>query len=173
MKPTPNNHETKVAQDDFLVSKTDLKGRITYCNREFMKIAEFDESELLGKPHSIVRHPDMPKAVFKILWEHIQNKNEVFAYVKNMTASGGYYWVYANVTASLDANNQIVGYYSVRRKANERALEEIQKLYSVLLDKERNGGVDASVRYLNDILADKHISYNEFIVNLQHAQTRM
>lgn len=77
-------------EDDFIVSKTDTKGKITYCNQIFMEFACLQESELLGQPHSIVRHPDMPKVIFKLLWERIQNKKEIFAYVKNLSADGGF-----------------------------------------------------------------------------------
>ena len=84
--------------NDFIVSKTDTKGRITYCNQIFMDMAEYTEEELLGKPHNLIRHPDMPKAVFKFLWDTIPTKQEVFAYVINRTKHGNDYWVYANIT---------------------------------------------------------------------------
>jgi len=158
---------TKLGNDDFLVSKTDLKGRITYCNKIFMKVAGYDESELLGKPHNIVRHPDMPRIIFKLLWNRIQNKEEIFAYVKNKTKNSGYYWVYANVTASVDDKGTIVGYYSVRRKVNEQALPVIEDLYAKLLQIESRGGIEASQRYLNNMLKEKGVSYDEFIATLQ------
>lgn len=87
------------------------------------------ESDLLGQPHRIIRHPDMPKIIFKYLWEKIARQEEIFAYIKNLSFDGGYYWVYANVTASTDSNRHIVGYYSIRRKANPKALEIIKPLY--------------------------------------------
>ncbi len=155
-------------RDDFIVSKTDLKGLITYCNEIFIKFAKLSEKELLGKPHNIIRHPDMPKVIFKLLWQRIQNKEEIFAYVKNRSADGGYYWVYANVTASIDSNGNIIGYYSVRRKPNDRALEIIESLYRTLLDKERSGGVEASLTYLNEMLEKKQLSYDEFINTIQN-----
>ena len=164
---TPNANRTELGSNDFLVSKTDLKGRITYCNQIFMKVAGYSESELLGKPHNIVRHTDMPRIIFKLLWERIQNKQEIFAYVKNKTKNGGYYWVYANVTASVDDRGNIIGYYSVRRKVNEQALPVIEDLYAKLLQAEARGGMDASQKYLNNLLKEKGVRYDEFVASLQ------
>ncbi len=164
---TYNATRTKLGNDDFLVSKTDLKGRITYCNKIFMKVAGYSESELLGKPHNIVRHPDMPRVIFKLLWNRIQNKEEIFAYVKNKTKNGGYYWVYANVTASVNDKGTIIGYYSVRRKVNEQALPVIEDLYAKLLQIESRGGMEASQKYLNNLLKEKGVNYDEFIATLQ------
>lgn len=166
-KPTPTNRESVVAADAFLSSKTDIKGHITYCNPPFIELSGFNEQELLGKPHNIVRHPDMPKIIFKLLWEKIQNKEEIFAYVKNMSKDGGFYWVYANVTASLDSRGNIIGYYSVRRKPNPKALEIINPLYEKLLSLEKSGGMDASYAYLEEVLKEKGVSYDEFSNNLQ------
>ncbi len=153
--------------DDFIVSKTDTKGRITYVNKIFMDLAEYDESELLGKPHNIVRHPSMPKAVFKLLWDRIKNKEEIFAFVVNKTRNNNEYWVLANVTASLDERGNIVGYYSVRRKPNPKALEIIKPLYEKMLQAERSGGIDAGAKVLNDALKKEGVSYDEFIITIQ------
>ena len=162
-----NANRIDIGNNDFLVSKTDLKGRITYCNKIFMKVAGYSENELLGKPHNIVRHPDMPRIIFKLLWNRIQNKEEIFAYVKNRTKNGGYYWVCANVTASTDDKGTIIGYYSVRRKVNEQALPVIEELYAKLLQLESRGGMEASQKYLNNMLKEKGVSYDEFIATLQ------
>ncbi len=163
-----NTKEIKLQESDFIVSKTDTRGNITYCNREFIRISGYSEKELLGKPHNIVRHSDMPRTVFKLLWDAIKTKEEIFAYVKNRTKDGGYYWVYANVTASIDGDDNIVGYYSVRRKPNEDALGTIETIYKDLLIKEKEKGLDFAYKYLLDILKEKKVSYNEFILNLQH-----
>jgi PAS domain S-box-containing protein len=154
-------------EDDFIVSKTDTKGRITYCNEIFMDMAQMQESQLLGKPHSIVRHPDMPKVVFKLLWDYVQNGKEIFAYVKNISADGSFYWVYANVTPSYDQNNNIIGYYSVRIKPSPKALTVIKPLYEKLKSLEAGGGMAASEAYLNDLLNEKGVTYDEFIVSIQ------
>lgn len=166
-KISPTTKEYEVKSDAFLVSKTDTKGKITYCNPPFIDIAGYSEKELLGKPHSIVRHPDMPRTIFKLLWEKIQRKEEIFAYVKNMSSDGGFYWVYANVTASLDKNGNIIGFYSVRRKPNPKALASIKPLYEKLVSIEKNSGIEASLKYLNEFLKEKGVSYEEFSNNLQ------
>lgn len=165
---TPNSREKVMKKDDFIVSKTDLQGRITYCNEIFMDFAGLSEKELLGQPHKIVRHPEMPSLIFKLLWERIKAKSEIFAYVKNMSADGSYYWVYANVTASVDSNENIIGYYSVRRKPSDSALNAIKELYKTLLEKERNGGVEASNLYLTNLLEKEGVSYDQFMNSLQH-----
>lgn len=159
--------ERKMDENDFIVSKTDLKGKITYCNRIFMDMAEYEEEELLGAPHNIIRHPDMPKAVFKYLWDQIQQKKEVFAFVVNQTKNKNEYWVFANVTASLDVRGNIIGYYSVRRKPNPKALEIIKPLYAQMLQAERSGGVDASMKILTNVLEEKGMSYDELIIAIQ------
>ena len=109
----------------------------------------------------------MPRIIFKLLWDKVKNKEEIFAYVKNMSFDGGYYWVYANVTASTDPSGKIIGYYSVRRKANPKALEIIQPLYAKLLELEKTGGMEASQAYLTDVLNQKGVSYEEFSNTLQ------
>jgi PAS domain S-box-containing protein len=159
--------ERKMDENDFIVSKTDLKGKISYCNRIFMEMAEYSEAELLGAPHSIIRHPEMPKAVFKLLWDRIGKKEEVFAYVLNRTKNKNEYWVFANVTASLDVRGNIIGYYSVRRKPNEKAIAIIKPLYATMLEAEKRGGVEASMKILTDLLAEKGMSYDELIIAIQ------
>ena len=157
----------EMQENDFIVSKTDLKGRITYCNKIFMDMAEYTEKELLGKAHNIIRHDDMPKAVFKYLWDTIPTKKEVFAYVINKTKDGNDYWVYANITASLDKNKNIIGYYSVRRKPNPSALKIIIPLYKKMLEVEKQSGVEASFQVLVDVLTDKGVGYDELIISIQ------
>jgi len=161
------NMTLEMNEDDFIVSKTDTKGKLTYVNKIFMEMAEYTEEELLGKPHNIIRHPDMPKAVFKLLWNRIQNKEEIFAYVVNKTKNGNEYWVYANVTASLDERGNIIGYYSVRRKPNPEALAIIKPLYAQMLQAERSGGIAAGEKVLNDLIHKEGVSYDELIISIQ------
>jgi len=157
----------EMKEEDFIVSKTDTKGKITYVNKIFMDMAEYSENELVGKPHSIVRHPDMPKVVFKLLWDYVKQKKEIFAFVINKTKNSNAYWVYANVTASLDENGNIIGYYSVRRKPNPEALKVIKPLYEKMVAAEKSGGVEASTKILEDLLREKGVSYDELIISLQ------
>ena len=159
--------ERLMKEDDFIISKTDTKGRITYCNEIFMDMSAMSEKELLGKPHNIVRHPDMPKSIFKLLWEQIGSGKEIFAFVKNLSKDGSSYWVFANVTPSYDEKDQIIGYYSVRIKPNEKALETIKPLYQKLTDIESKDGIESALTYLQTFLDEKGVSYDEFIITLQ------
>ncbi|ALK88967.1 Aerotaxis receptor [Limnohabitans sp. 63ED37-2] len=166
-----NQQERVMRDDDFIVSKADLKGRITYSNKVFAEYSGFSESEFMGKQHNIVRHPDMPRCVFKLLWQHIESGQEIFAYVKNLCKDGSFYWVLANVTPSLDDQGRVVGYYSVRRKPNAKALSVVVPLYKQLLQIEQNAGsreaIPASLTYLQNLLKEKGVSYERFILDLQ------
>ena len=167
MKITPTNEEKTFKDNVILVTKTDLKGKITYANRGFMNIVGMDEDKLIGSAHSVIRHPDMPKIIFKVLWQYIQSGKEIHAYVKNICANGSYYWVMANVTPSFDSksiNDKVIGYNSSRRLPNPQALDIIKPLYNQLLKAEKSGGVSASEKILNDLLAEKGVSYDEFVL---------
>ena len=159
------NYEKEIK--GFLVSKTNPKGKITYCNQAFIEVSGFSESELLGKPHSIVRHPDMPRTIFKFLWEEISKNREVNAFVKNRSKDGGYYWVFANITPSVDIVNQIVGYYSVRRKPNRAALKVIEDYYRSLKDIEQAQGLEAGLQYFYDFFAKQNQTYANAVLHLQ------
>ena len=113
----------------------------------------------------------MPRAVFKLLWDRLQAGQEVFAFVKNISKDGSFYWVFANVTPSYDAQGNLLGYFSVRRKPNPKALSVITPLYKQLLQAEQNAGardaIDASLTLLNNLLKEKGVSYERFILDLQ------
>jgi PAS domain S-box-containing protein len=168
----PTGREVFFPEDDIIVSKTDLKGRITYANQLFCQISEYTEGELLNKPHSIIRHPDMPRSVFKLLWDTIAEGREIFAYVKNMSRSGHTYWVFAHVTPSYDRNKKIIGYHSNRRAPSRDVLSRtIEPLYAALLAEEnrhKNGQQSLAAGYqtLTHVLTEKSISYDELIFSL-------
>lgn len=166
-KPNPTNQEIHMRDDDFIVSKTDQYGKITFGNKMFIQMSGYGESDLLGAPHSILRHPDMPKIVFKLLWETLKKKEEIFAYVKNLSKDGSFYWVFANVTCTPGENGSIKDYHSVRRKPSHKAMELIPNLYRELLTAESTGGVSASEKLFNKKLSDQGMSYNDFILTLQ------
>lgn len=150
----------------FIVSKTDTKGYITYGNELFIKMSGYSETELLGKPHNILRDKEMPKVVFEYLWKTIGKKQEVFAYVINKTKEDDYYWVFAYVTASVDVHDNIIGYHSVRRKPKKNSLEIIKPLYKELLNIEKSKGVAASRERFEEILKEQGVSYEEFILSI-------
>jgi PAS domain S-box-containing protein len=165
---TPTAVEKVMREDDFIVSKTDPKGRITYGNRIFIEFSGYSEKDLLGAQHNIIRHPDMPRAVFKLLWDSIQAGRECNAYVKNLAKDGSFYWVFANVTPSLDGSGNLTGYLSVRRKPKASGVRTAADLYRTMLDAETRAGardaIAASTRILTDLLAEKGMSYDELVL---------
>ena len=169
-KVQPTGREKVMRENDFIVSKTDLKGRITYGNRIFIEYSGFSEAELLGAPHNIIRHPDMPRGVFKFLWDNIAAGNEVFAYVKNMAKDGSFYWVFANVTPDYDTQGRVTGYLSVRRAPRRAAVDMLAGVYQLMLAEEQKAGprdaCDASLALLGDILKQKGMSYEELVLAL-------
>lgn len=158
--------ERSFGMQEFIVSKTDLTGKITYGNELFISISGYEEKELLGKAHSILRHPDMPRAVFKLLWDTISSGKEIFAYVINRAKDGSFYWVFAQVTPSFDENGKIIAYHSVRRKPSKAALDKIIPIYKQMLDAEKTGGIEASTRLLTNLLQQSGHSYESFIFSL-------
>lgn len=168
----PTGREVFFGQDELIVSKTDLKGRMTYTNRVFMKIAGYDEPEMLGQPHSLIRHPEMPRCVFKLLWDTLEAKREIFAYVVNMCKNGDHYWVLAHVTPSYDASGQVVGYHSNRRVPDKKIVQStIQPLYKMLLEEEerypnRKDGMNSAFNTLLKLLKEKGLAYDQFIFSL-------
>lgn len=161
------NIEKKMKEGDFIVSKTDLKGKITYCNEIFTKMCGYNPKELIGANHNLIRHPDMPKIAFKVAWDLIQAKKEFFGFVKNLRADGGYYWVFAYITADLDANGNILGYSSFRRRPSQKAIDAIEPIYKLLCDAEKTGGMEASAKLLNDYLTENKTTYEELVLSLQ------
>jgi len=163
--------EVSFDANDIIVSKTNLKGHITYANDVFLDIAGYTEEEVLGKPHSLIRHPNMPRCVFKLLWDTIQAGEEIFAYVINRTKNGDHYWVLAHVTPSFDSSGQIVGFHSNRRVANRQSLNDvIIPLYKDLLAMEsasdRKSGLVASTQKLVDLLDAKGMNANQYFLSL-------
>lgn len=166
---TPTGVERTFPNTEFIVSKTDEKGRLMYVNKTFMEIADYTEAELHDQPHSIIRHPDMPRGVFKLLWDTIQAGKEIFAFVINMTKHGDHYWVIAHVTPSYDTNGRRCGYHSNRRVPSAEALAVIKPVYKEMLaieSRSRKDGPAESVAYLQSILDEKGVSYDEFIFGL-------
>lgn len=162
--------EQTFSSDELIVSKTDLKGHITYANRTFMRICNFSEKQLLGQPHNIIRHPDMPRGVYYAMWKSLKLKQEFFGFVKNITADGHYYWVFANITPDY-VDDKVIGFYSVRRQAPKTAVEQITQHYQQMLQLERtlpeNQAPKSSWEWLtSQIQSRHHIGYEEFVLNL-------
>lgn len=158
--------------NEIIVSKTDLKGRLTYVNDVFLKLASYTEKECLGEPHSKIRNPNMPRCIFKLLWDTIQDGREIFAYVVNRSANGDHYWVLAHVTPSRDATGNVIGYHSNRRVPDREILDNtIIPLYDNLLAEENKhanskDGMAASMAMITALLRDSGKEYDEFISGL-------
>ncbi|MEI6746169.1 MAG: PAS domain-containing protein [Methylococcaceae bacterium] len=165
------NTERFMREQDFIVSKTDLTGRILYGNETFIEFSGYEEEELLGQPQNIIRHPDMPRLIFKLLWDCITNDKEIFAFVKNSSKDGGFYWVFAQVAPTFNRQQQKIGYTSVRRMPNPKAIPSISELYEKMLMAERqaNAGeeIAASTAVLNEFLTKNNISYDFLVTILQ------
>jgi len=168
---TPTGVERFFPEDEIIVSKTDLKGHITYANQTFLKIAGYSEDEVLGQPHNIIRHPDMPRCVFKLLWDTLAARQEIFAYVKNMSKNGDHYWVFAHVTPTFDDHNQVIGYHSNRRVPDRHQVDLFDGLYRQLLQEEKRhgdwrAGMDAAESMLLQTVESKGMRYEEFIFSV-------
>jgi len=120
--------ETVLDDHSFLVSETNSKGIIRFANDDFCRVAGYSLSELMGQPHNMVRHPEMPKAAFKSLWETVQRGDVWTGYVKNATKDGGYYWVFATIFPFESCDGE-AGYLSCRRKASPKEIAEAAALY--------------------------------------------
>ncbi|QRM20912.1 PAS domain-containing protein [Dechloromonas sp. TW-R-39-2] len=157
-------------ENDFIVSKTNAKGIITYGNPIFIEFSGYTEAELLGSQHNIIRHPDMPRSVFKLAWDTIQSGKEFFGYVKNMSKDGGFYWVFTHIAPDFDANRQIVGFTSVRRCPRREAISKIEPVYREMLQAERAAGardaIAAGTQVLVDLLNKSGTGYEELAFSL-------
>ncbi|MGY2003346.1 PAS domain-containing protein [Blastococcus sp. SYSU DS1024] len=164
----PTGRERSFSADELIVSKTDLRGVITYANDVFLRVSDYSLDDVLGQPHNLIRHPEMPRAVFKLLWDALGARREVFAYINNLAADGGHYWVLAHVTPSYDASGTVVGYHSNRRRPSRGAVQRVLPLYQRLLAEERRhpnarSAVAASSRLLDEVLAEQGQDYEAFV----------
>lgn len=164
----PTGVERTFGPDELIVSKTDTKGVITYANDIFCRMAAATEEELVGRPHNVIRHPDMPRAVFKYMWDVLGARQEIFAYVKNLALDGAHYWVFAHVTASGRPGEPIVGYHSNRRAPAREAVAAVEPIYQQLRAIERSHassaeGLEASVAALYALLEQKAMTYDELV----------
>ena len=168
---TPTGVERLFGEEEIIVSKTDLKGRITYSNKVFQRVSGFEESELLGMPHSMIRHPNMPRSVFHLLWDTIQQGNEIFAYVVNVCKNGDHYWVFAHVTPTFNDRHEITGFHSSRRFPDRAAVEKIESIYRILREEEQRfpnprEAAEAGRRKLTSLLEEQGVDYSEFVFSL-------
>jgi PAS domain S-box-containing protein len=161
------DEKVKLDKYKYIMSQTDTNGIIEFANDYFMEISGYSEAELLGKPHNIIRHPDMPKIIFKLMWERLQSGRSIYALVKNRAKSGRYYWVTTQFNIKYDpTRKKCIGYLGYRQAANPKAVKGIEPLYAKLLEIEKAEGMGASEKYLIEFLATQGKSYDEYIHSL-------
>ncbi|WP_366146345.1 PAS domain-containing protein [uncultured Pseudokineococcus sp.] len=170
----PTGVERRFEEDEVIVTKTDLQGRITYANDVFLRVSAYPEAAMLGQPHNMIRHPEMPRCVFALLWSTLKQGRELFAYVVNLAGDGAHYWVLAHVTPTRGPDGSTVGYHSNRRLPSARALAEIRPLYARLLAEEARhprpaDAVAASTALLEAVLAERGQDYDRFLWSLAGA----
>lgn len=172
---TPTGIERSFGAEEIIVSKTDAKGVITYVNDVFVRVSAYSRGELIGSPHSLIRHPQMPRGVFRLMWDTIGAGEEIFAYVNNLAADGADYWVLAHVTPSLDRSGRIVGYHSNRRRPETSAVRAASTVYQSMAAWEatqtgRSAEIAAqSARRLTEQLAEQAMTYDEYVWDLINA----
>ncbi len=165
-------HERTLGEKEIIVSKTDLTGKLTYANKTFLDISGYAEEEILGVQHNLIRHPEMPRAVFKFLWDRLGAGEEVFAYVVNQSKNGDHYWVLAHVTPSKDPEGNVVGYHSNRRAVDKELINNvIVPVYASLTEIENSAsspkeGLEASTAALYDFVDSKGGNYDKWIFSL-------
>jgi len=150
-----------------IMSKTNAFGIIEYANEVFVDVSGYEDYELMGQPHNIIRHPDMPKVIFKVLWENLKNGKNFHAIVKNLAKSGRFYWVITDFEISRNENDVIVNYFARRQAVPQEVIAlHIEPLYKKLLQIEAASGVEFSEKYLIGFLEEKNKSYVEYIKEL-------
>ncbi|MES2575262.1 MAG: PAS domain-containing protein [Bacteroidota bacterium] len=163
-RPTPSDREVIWDKTKTLLCKTDSKGVIMYANEAFIDVCGYDDFELITKNSNITRHPDMPRVIFKIMWEIISEGNDFITLVKNMAKTGRYYWVINEINTSTDKNGDYT-YTSRQNSLSEesKALKKVIKLYKKLLHIEQASGVVASENYLIGFLEERNETFVEYI----------
>ena len=165
-RPIAIDEEIKFSKKKFIVSKTDIKGNITFVNKNFCDVSGYSEEELIGIPHNILRHPDMPRAVFFLVWSSLLRGEPVSGVVKNLAKSGKYYWVIADFDIKKDANGNIKSLTAFRRSAPQQVIDVMEDLYETMLNIEKRQGMKGSLSYLEAYLDERHMTYEQFLDDL-------
>ena len=166
-RPTPSDREVDWNKTKVLLSKTDTKGTILYANEAFIDVSGYDEFELIGQPHNVIRHPDMPKVIFKFLWDSIKSNKNIHAIIKNMSKTGRFYWVITDFKIIADRDGEIVGYFGTRKSVPDEIITKfIEPLYKKLLHIEEASGIGASEDYLIGFLEERKKTYMEYVDHL-------
>ncbi|RLD74487.1 MAG: histidine kinase [Bacteroidetes bacterium] len=162
-RPTPIDKEILIPDEEVLISVTDPKGIIIETNDIFTKISGYSKDELIGSSHNVIRHPDMPRIMFKIVWDHIMDKENVMAVVKNLAKDGKYYWVVTDFVTQVDADRNIINYTAYRRPVDDKVKQAVIPLYKALCAIEEVAGMDAAERFLNNYFDDRDTNYDDMV----------
>jgi len=166
-RPTPIDEEVIWDKRSTLMSRTNKHGHIMASNEAFQEVSGYTEAELYNQPHSLIRHPDMPKVVFKILWENLKGRQNFHAIIKNLSKSGKYYWVITNFEIIRNDKDEITAFVSYRKALPKSLINEhIAPLYERLLKIEKANGMEVSERYFKGFLEDRKTTYDKFIRTL-------
>ncbi len=165
--PTPIDIEVIWDKSQTIVSKSDLFGTIDYANQAFANVSGYEEYELVGKPHSVIRHPDMPKIIYKILWDNLKIEKKFQIFLKNLAKSGQYYWVLSDFEYNKDSDGNVIEYVSRRSAVPTNVLEnDIVPLYKKLFQIEQASGIKYSEKYLMGYLEEKGMNLEDYIFSL-------
>jgi len=162
-RPIVLDEEISFSKKKFIVSKTDLSGKIIFTNKNFSEISGYSEEELIGEPHNAIRHPDMPRAIFFLVWQTLLAGNPVSGVIKNLAKDGRYYWVISDFEVKRDMNGDLVAFTAFRRAAPDPVIEEIEELYETMLKIEKKHGMEQSLAYLESFLDEHNLTYPKFI----------
>lgn len=166
-RPTPVDEEVIWDKRSTLMSRTNKHGHIMASNEAFQEVSGYTEAELYNQPHSLIRHPDMPKVVFKILWENLKGRQNFHAIIKNLSKSGKYYWVITNFEIIRNEKDEITAFVSYRKALPKSLINQhIAPLYERLLKIEKANGMEVSERYFKGFLEDRKTTYDKFIRTL-------
>ncbi|WP_459212828.1 PAS domain-containing protein [Aquimarina rhabdastrellae] len=165
-RPIAVNEEIILDPERALMSKTNPRGVIEYANDYFMTISGYEEQELIGQPHNVIRHPDMPKVIFKWLWRRLQEKKNMHAIIKNLAKDGRYYWVITDFEVKLNDMNEVASIVARRRTPPRMTIASIKDLYKKLLAIEQAQSVEVSERYLIGFLEEQGMTYDEYIEDI-------
>jgi len=164
LKPTPIDKQVSLDKYKYILSRTDEKGTIEFGNEYFYEISGYTAAEMIGQPHNMIRHPDMPQVIFKLMWDRLKQGKNIFAVVKNLAKDGRYYWVTTKFEIRKNPmDNTISGYMAYRQATKQKAIDQMSKLYKELTAIEESSGVEASEKYFIGYLESKRVTYDEFI----------
>ena len=165
-RPIVLDEEIKFSKKMFIVSKTDINGIIIFINKNFSEVSGYSEEELINQPHNILRHPDMPQALFFLVWQQLLAGQPISGIVKNLAKDGRYYWVIADLEPKLNTHGEIIAFTAFRRSAPQNVIDTTAELYSTMVAIEKKHGMEKSLAYLEAFLEENNLTYNEFITEL-------